>query len=103
MHARRVRHQRSPAHPIPTSHAQRDHKTADTRNRDTLQNDTQNTQQRCGRAGHAKSAGADPSALPTRMTEYMTERAKLEEERSSYFLLLSAQCTHSILGICGYV
>ena len=77
----------------------RDHKTADTRNRDTLQNNTQNTQQRCGRAGHAKSAGADPSALPTRMTE----RAKLEEESPSYFLLLSAQCAHSILGICDYV
>ena len=41
VHARRVRHQRSPAHPIPTSHAQRDHKTADTRDRDTPQNDTQ--------------------------------------------------------------
>ena len=26
----------------------------------------------------------------------MTERGKLEEERSSYFLLLSAQCAHSI-------
>ena len=33
--------QRSPAHPISTSHAQRDHKTANTHNRDTPQNDTQ--------------------------------------------------------------
>ena len=77
---------RYPAHLIPTSHAQRDHTTADTRNRDTLQNDTQNTQQRCGRAGHANSAGADPSALPTHMAE------RGEVGRWKFYLLPTTRC-----------